>query len=91
MSARRRRPGTVALVKDLILFAAGLALIFGEAFLVKPQDFNPYVLGLGAALVGVPGSLQLLAPRTGGRRTSGEPGRSRPRSPSSSSGPGADR
>ena len=78
MNARRRGPGTVALVKDLVLFTAGLALIFGEAFLVRPQNFNPYVLGLGAVLVGVPGSLQLLAPRTGGQRTPEVPERSVP-------------
>lgn len=92
MSTRRRRGRlTVALVKDLILFATGLILIFDQAFLVRPQDFNAYLLAMGGVLAGVPPSLQILAGRTDGRRTPGESVRSPPSSRSSPRGPGASR
>ena len=87
----RRRPATVTLVKDLILFAVGLVLIFDQAFFVRPEDFNPYLTALGAVLVGVPGAVQLLAPRTDGPSTSEEPEQRPSPSRSSSRGRGADR
>lgn len=92
MSARRaRRPDTVTLVKDLLTFTLGLGLIVHQALFVPPADFNPYLLAVGAALVGVPGVGQLLAPRTGGRRTSEDSEDSESPSSSSSRGAGADR
>jgi predicted phage tail protein len=81
---RTRRPDTVTLVKDLISFSLGLALIVHQALFVRPADFNPYLLAVGAALVGVPGVGQLLAPRTDGRRTRGDSPESSPPSRSSS-------
>jgi hypothetical protein len=92
VSTRRGRGRvTVALVKDLILFATGLLLIFDQAFLVRPQDFNPYLLAMGGVLAGVPPSLQILAGRTDGRRSPGEPLRSPPSPRSSPRGPGVSR
>jgi hypothetical protein len=91
VSTRRRGRVTVALVKDLLLFAMGLILIFDQAFLVLPQDFNPYLLAMGGVLAGVPPSLQILAGRTDGQRTPVESERSRPSSRSSPRGPGPKR
>lgn len=76
----------IALVKDLVLFATGLLLIFDQAFLVRPQDFNPYLLAMGGVLAGVPPSLQILAGRTGGPPTGQESQRRPSRSRSSSRG-----
>jgi hypothetical protein len=39
---RTRRPDSVTLVKDLISFSLGLALIVHQALFVRPADFNPY-------------------------------------------------
>lgn len=92
MSTRRtRRPDTVTLVKDLISFVLGLGLIVHQALFVPPADFNPYLLAVGAALVGVPGVGQLLAPRTAGRRTQEGSEGSESRSRSSSPGAGAEK
>lgn len=90
--SRRRRPGTFTVVKDVISYAGGWALIVYEVAVVPPADFQWLILLMGGALVGVPGAGQLLAMRTGGQQSASPPEASRPSSPSpSSNGSGPDR
>lgn len=76
----------MTLVKDLLTFGVGLALIIREGWYVQPQDFNLALLLFGGALVQVPGAAALLALRTAGSRSPDPPEGSPPRLPSSSSG-----
>jgi hypothetical protein len=63
MSARRTRrtapPDRITVVKDLVRFGLGAAMIAWQGFVVPPQDFNPWILAAGGVLAGVPGWLQL--------------------------------
>jgi hypothetical protein len=96
MSARRasrsrRRPDAVTVVKDLLSYVGGRALIGHQALFVPAQDFNLTLVLLGGTLVGIPGVSQLLALRTGGSRSPDQPEESPSLSPSpSASGSGAD-
>lgn len=61
----RRRPTTSTVVKDTVLFLAGLA-IMGQQLLFTPRaDFNTMAWITALVLVGVPGASQLLLPVLG--------------------------
>ncbi|GAA2681655.1 hypothetical protein [Actinoplanes palleronii] len=90
--SRTRRPGTVTLVKDLLSYLGGWALIVHQAVFVPPADFNLTLVLLGGTLVGIPGVGQLLALRTGSGPLPDPPEESPSPSPlPSPSGPGANR
>jgi hypothetical protein len=83
--SRQRRPGAWTVVKDVVSYLGGWALIADQALRVRPEDFNLWLLLLGGALVGVPGFSQLLAMRIGGSPSLPPPPESqRPSSPSPS-------
>lgn len=87
-------PSKVTVVKDVLSYAGGWALIVHQAVFVDPQDFNLWFLLVGGALVGVPGISQLIAMRTGGGQSQLPPGesrRSRSRSPNGSGGESGER
>jgi hypothetical protein len=88
--SRRRRPPTFTVVKDIVSWMGGWALIVHES-LVTPSQFNLWRLLIGGALVGVPGFGQLLAMRTGASPSPPPEPDSSPPSSSSSSTSGADR
>ena len=93
MTTRRtRRPSVITVVKDIVSYLGGWALIIHQAVIVPPADFNLTLVLLGGTLVGIPGVGQLLALRTGGQSSSSLPEELPPpsRSPSSSDS-GADR
>lgn len=52
--------------KDITLYLGGWGLIWHQALIVPPRDFNLTLTLVGAALIGVPGARQLLAARIGG-------------------------
>lgn len=68
MSARRTRrtawPDRITVIKDLIRFGLGMAMIGWQGFVVPRPDFNPWVLLAGGVLAAVPGWLQLWGLRT---------------------------
>ncbi|BCJ45308.1 hypothetical protein GCM10010168_85770 [Actinoplanes ianthinogenes] len=88
---RRGRPSGWTLFKDVSLYLGGWGLIWHQALIVRPADFNLTLTLVGAALIGVPGASQLLAARTGGSPSPDPPEGSEPSPLSSPSGSGADR
>jgi hypothetical protein len=85
---RRRAAGTA--IKDWGLYLGGWALIWHQALVVPPQDFNLTLALIGAGLIGVPGASQVWALRTGGSPSEPPAEVSPPSLPSSSSGSGAE-
>jgi hypothetical protein len=86
----RRRRITVTLVKDLVLFGAGLSLIIRQGWIVPEPEFNLSVLIFGGVLANVPGVSQLWALRTGGSLSGPPAGPSSPPPPSPASDSGAE-
>lgn len=79
----RRKPGALTVVKDVLSYLGGWALIVHQAAAVPPQNFNLWLLLVGGALVGVPGFSQLVAMRTAiGQSPSASPESPPPSSPS---------
>jgi len=89
MSTRRttaRRRDRIDVAKDLILFAAGLVLIFRQGWFVPKADFNWIVFALGVVLTQAPGGMAAISLlRTGGSSLPSAPDAES--SPSSSSSP----
>lgn len=54
--AKSRFPSGFSTVRDLVSFLAGLTIIFNEVFL--SVQVEPYALGVGIALAGLPLALQ---------------------------------
>lgn len=78
------------LFKDVTLYLGGWALIWHQALIVPPRDFNLTLTLVGATLIGVPGASQLLAARIGGSPSPDPPEGSESSPSSSPSGSGAD-
>jgi hypothetical protein len=55
-TAKHRLPSGFSTLRDLITFIAGLAVILNEVFLSLTVE--PYALGVGIALAGLPLALQ---------------------------------
>lgn len=87
---RTRRPSTLTVIKDVVSYLGGWGLIFHQALVVPPQDFNLTLVLLGGTLVGIPGVGQLLALRTGGSPSQDPPEDSPPPRSPSRNGSGAD-
>lgn len=69
--------------KDLILFVAGLALIFRQGWFVPRADFNWIVFAMGVAMTQAPGAMAMLSLwRIGGGSSPVAPGVDSPLSPS---------
>lgn len=64
--SRRRRPDRFTVIKDVVSYIGGWGLILHQALIVPRPDFNLWLLGVGAGLVGAPGVGQLWAMRTAG-------------------------
>jgi hypothetical protein len=91
MSARRTTArDRITVAKDLILFTAGLVLIFRQGWFVPRADFNWVVFAFGVALTQAPGAMAMISlARTGGDSSSSAlPAGSPPSLPSSPSTPG---
>lgn len=89
MSARSRGPGRWTLVRDIMSFTLGWALIFQQALFIDPGKVNSAFLWLAAALLGVPGASEVVArfrAGTGGAASSRRPPDSRSSSSGSRSG-----
>lgn len=90
--SRQRKPGLFTVVKDVASYVGGWLLIAHQALIVKPADFNLWLLTVGGLLVGVPGFSQVIAMRTGGGPSASPPEESPSPPPSPSpSGSAADR
>lgn len=63
-STRKRLPGFLTVVKDLLSFGAGLGLIIRQGWFVSQHDFNIWLLLFGGTLMQVPGISQILLLRT---------------------------
>jgi hypothetical protein len=71
--------------KDLILFIAGLVLIFRQGWFVPRADFNWIVFAFGVALTQAPGAMAMISlARTGGESSLAVPGADSPHLPSPS-------
>ena len=96
----RRRPTTFTVVKDVVSFLAGLAIMAHQLLFTSRADFNLTAWVSALVLVGVPGASQLLPsigrilsnlPGTGGGPSPGPPvEQSPPSSASSTTSPGPD-
>lgn len=83
MSARRTTArDRITVAKDLILFTAGLVLIFRQGWFVARADFNWIVFAFGVALTQAPGAMAMISlARTGGDSSSPAPPAGLPPSP----------
>jgi hypothetical protein len=86
MSTRTRHTArriTLAVVKDLILFAVGTGILVRQGFFTASQDANWTVMVVGAAIANVPAARYLWALRSGSiGGLSSEPEDSSPSPPS---------
>ena len=76
MSTRRRsaRPSIIEVVKDLLLFGVGLALIIRQGWLVSKDDFNWWAMAFGIGLTQAPGAMAMITLiRTGGQSSPDPP------------------
>jgi hypothetical protein len=95
MSTRRARrspwPDRIAVAKDLILFAVGIAMIIRQGFVVPAPDFNLSAMIFGGVVAGAPGAMYLWQHRSdtpspiGGSPSEDQPPQSAPLSPLPSS------
>lgn len=60
-ASRTRRPVTRVVVKDLLTFGVGLALIIKQGWFVDPSQINLWVLIFAGTLINVPAASQLLS------------------------------
>lgn len=68
MTTRRARrspwPDRIAVAKDLILFAVGIALILRQGFFVPASEFNLSMMTVGGVISGAPGVMYLWQQRS---------------------------
>lgn len=86
----RGRSGTTSrrvVIKDLILFAAGLALIYKQGWAASKEDFNWMVLAFGVGLTQAPGAMAVISLIRGTGGGSSQPADSVPPAVSRSSSP----
>lgn len=86
MSRRRTTArDRITVAKDLILFVAGLVLIFRQGWFVPRADFNWIVFAMGVGLTQAPGAMAMISlARTGGDSSSVVPDVALPLLPSPS-------
>jgi hypothetical protein len=66
VSRQTRKPGRLSVLKDVLSYVFGMALITYQALFVPPKDVNEWFLLLGGSLIGVPGVAEILAWRARG-------------------------
>lgn len=85
------RPGAFTVLRDAATWVGGWMIIFKQAglFFDPPPQVNETLVWMAAALIGVPGVVQIWQARSGGGTSTGESPPPSPSPASSPSSPGA--